>query len=528
MPSSDQDRVSSYHEQTKHHPDRSARSLGYMDWDNQPAPFRFYADLPRTPLPRLAADPPGGRTALYDPAAPPAPFDLPHVAGFLELSLALSAWKAASGARWALRINPSSGNLHPTEAHLVLPGMDGCDAGVYHYDPLHHALERRAPAPGLPGAGLAGGGFLVGLTSIFWREAWKYGERAFRYCQHDVGHALAALRFAANLFGWRLTALAGLSDDDVGTVLGLNRTAFPPGDEEHPDLLCRVHAGPDDLPRGFPSDLVAACADLPFAGRPNRLSREHVGWEIIDAVARASRKPPTPATAAPPLSWARPLSETSGLAAARIIRQRRSAVAFARGRAIPRAHFLSMLDRTLPRHGVAPFDAVPGPPAVHLAIFVHAVDGLDPGLYCLIRNAADEAELRGRMRPDFDWEPVEPGFPLYALRPGDFRRTAAFVSCGQEIAGDSAFSLGMPARFAPTIAAAPHRYRHLFWECGLIGQVLYLEAEAHGLRGTGIGCFFDDEVHDLLGLADDRYQSLYHFTVGHPVEDPRLTTLPPY
>src|SRR5437660_12483691 len=33
--------------------------------------------------------------------------------------------------------------------------------------------------------------FLVGLSSIHWREAWKYGERAFRYCQHDVGHALA-------------------------------------------------------------------------------------------------------------------------------------------------------------------------------------------------------------------------------------------------------------------------------------------------------------------------------------------------
>ena len=35
-------------------------------------------------------------------------------------------------------------------------------------------------------------------------------------------------------------------------------------------------------------------------------------------------------------------------------------------------------------------------------------------------------------------------------------------------------------------------YRRLFWECGLIGQVLYLEAEAAGVRGTGIGCFYDD------------------------------------
>src|SRR5512147_2653969 len=301
MPGSDRDRVTDYHERTKHHPDRYAPSLGYMDWDNQPAPFRFYEGAPRTRLPLLLADPPGSRSALYETAAPPTPFDLAHVAGFLELSLALSAWKSAAGARWARRVNPSSGNLHPTQTHLVLPGIDGCAPGVYHYDPLHHALESRAFLPDSLGAGLAGHGFLVGLTSIFWREAWKYGERAFRYCQHDVGHALAALRFAANLFGWRLTALTGLSDDEAATVLGLDRTAFPPGDEEHPELLCRVHAGQDDDPgRGLAPNIVAAFAGLPFAGRPNRLSREHVGWEEIDAVAQAARKPSTPASTSPP------------------------------------------------------------------------------------------------------------------------------------------------------------------------------------------------------------------------------------
>jgi nitroreductase len=86
----------------------------------------------------------------------------------------------------------------------------------------------------------------------------------------------------------------------------------------------------------------------------------------------------------------------------------------------------------------------------------------------------------------------------------------------------------MLARFGDTVRREPFRYRQLFWESGMIGQVLYLEAEAHGVRGTGIGCFFDDAVHELLGLSDNRYQSLYHFTVGHPLEDPRRTTLPPY
>jgi len=63
---------------------------------------------------------------------------------------------------------------------------------------------------------------------------------------------------------------------------------------------------------------------------------------------------------------------------------------------------------------------------------------------------------------------------------------------------------------------------------GVIGQMLYLEAEAAGVRGTGIGCFFDDPVHDILGLKDRSFQSLYHFTIGHPVEDTRIATLPAY
>ncbi len=62
----------------------------------------------------------------------------------------------------------------------------------------------------------------------------------------------------------------------------------------------------------------------------------------------------------------------------------------------------------------------------------------------------------------------------------------------------------------------------------MIGQVLYLEAEAHSLRGTGIGCFFDDLVHQILGFSDNSYQDLYHFTIGGAIEDTRLATLPPY
>ena len=138
-------RVVDYHERTKHHPHRFARSAGYMDWDNQPTPFRTYAGTPSIPLPLAATDPPLDYATLFQPAAgAPAPFDMAAIGLLLELSMGLSAWKAVPGQRWALRMNPSSGNLHPTEVHLIAAGLRDLPDGLYHYHPLGHALEERA------------------------------------------------------------------------------------------------------------------------------------------------------------------------------------------------------------------------------------------------------------------------------------------------------------------------------------------------------------------------------------------------
>ncbi len=124
---------------------------------------------------------------------------------------------------------------------------------------------------------------------------------------------------------------------------------------------------------------------------------------------------------------------------------------------------------------------------------------------------------------------VPADLPLYLLIEADCREAARTLSCHQDIAADGFFSLGMIAEFAgPIQRDGAWFYRNLFWEAGVIGQVLYLEAEAAGARSTGIGCFFDDPVHDILGLRGNQFQSLYHFTVGIPVEDDRLQSSPAY
>src|ERR1035437_7708601 len=194
--------INAYHERTKHHPERSARGPHGLDWATQPDPFRQFTGAPLFRLPLSDGDDAPSVAALFGVAkAPTRSFTLGAVSLYFELSMGLSARKEIADASWYLRINPSSGNLHPTEAYAVLPALEGLPggAGVYHYAPLHHGLEQRARRS--QSAISDGFGFHVGLTSIVWREAWKYGERAFRYCQHDVGHALAALLFAAAALG---------------------------------------------------------------------------------------------------------------------------------------------------------------------------------------------------------------------------------------------------------------------------------------------------------------------------------------
>ncbi|MBI5063053.1 MAG: nitroreductase family protein [Desulfatitalea sp.] len=527
--------ILAYHAATRHHFRRYARSTGAMDWANQPNPFRIYEGVERVALPLPNRDPNLAYAGLYAAERPASlPLSTATLGSFLALSMGLSAWKQAGGDRWPLRIPPSSGNLHPSECHLILPPRDALPGGVYHYGPYYHALFRRAevsPEAWRPlAAHLGGDGFLVALSTIFWREAWKYGERAYRYCNLDTGHGVAALALAARLNGWQWRCISGAGDDQISTLLGFDRTAWHPLEAEVPDLIGWVDLAADGQTdaQALPQELVQPFAALPIQGRPNRLSRQVLDWAIIPEADAAARKPATPALACRLPADAVLYPPPPAPRAAAVIRQRRSAQAYDPDESIDAEAFLSILDRTRPRSGVPPFDAQIRTPAVDLLLFVHRVRGLAPGLYFLSRSGHGPETLRALCRPAFIWETVRPGFPLWLLQAGDCTHEAMTLSCHQEIAGDGAFALAMLAPLAALVREQPFLYRHLHWECGLIGQVLYLEAEAHGLRGTGIGCYFDEPVNQLLGIDPEHLQSLYHFTIGHPLEDRRLQTLPAY
>ena len=539
MPSDALTSVLDYHRRTKHRPDGYARSPGFLDWANQPEPFRFYSGRPPIRLPLLAADP-------WPLPAAAAPFDIAGIGGLLELSLALSSWKTAGAGRWALRINPSSGNLHPTEAHLVVPPQAIAGAGLCHYNPLGHMLEPRAAVNAAlwqPIANHLGEpGLMVGLTSIFWREAWKYGERAWRYCQLDIGHALAALNVAAGFFAWQVTMLERLPDDAITRMLGLDRTTWPPGDAEHPEVLCWVHpAGRVPAALDLPWAILEAFGKLDISGTPNRLSPSHVDWDIITTVAAAVRRPQAVPDEHCPSAASFPAEEnrhhiSHGLhpepppaaVTPALVRRRRSGQAYHAATTVARQTLARILSATHTGPDRPALGGFTAPPQVGLALFVHRVDGLIPGLYWYDRHPPmADAVARASQKP-LEWYP-EPTIPgLFRLVAGDLVSEARRLACHQDIAADGICCLAMVAEFQDSLNAAPHRYRELFWRCGQIGQALYLAAEAEGLSGTGIGCFFDDEVHRCLGLSDQRYQCLYQFAVGRAVHDRRLATHPPY
>lgn len=519
------DAVLHYHQRTKHQFNAYAKGPATLDWDDQPNPFRRFEGCETVELPTPGADL-GKRFGELDQPAEikPQPVTLNTLGLFLELSFGLSAWKQFGPDRWALRCNPSSGNLHPTEAYVITCDTQVLPAGVYHYVSHDHLLEQRASfnPENIEAA------FYIGLSSIHWREAWKYGERAFRYCQHDIGHALAALSYAAACLGWRIELLSETADADLANWLGLNRAEdFVANEHEAPDLFCRVHI---DTNHGA-FDAAALSQNLQNAqwvGKALALSGRHFyRWPIIDETSQHAQKPATAAE-----RWQAPSVILPGVShdqlASRLIRQRRSAQQFnARSNPLPLADFQRILQATL-ANTKPPFTAWNWPPQVNLMLFVHRVTDVEPGLYFLPRDTTDLSEFQQAFSQDFVWEQVAMPFPFYRLVAGNVRQAAKSLSCHQPIASDSMFSVGMLARFSDNIDTEAWRYRRLFWECGLIGQILYLEAEAAGVRGTGIGCFFDDAVHGVLGLTDNRWQSLYHFTIGEPLDDARLQSLPAY
>jgi len=510
-----------YHQRTKHHPQRYAASLGYMDWATQPDPFRNYAGSHKVILPLAFENPtPSYATIMSDQEVPVAPLTLASISQLFQFSLGIAAWKCMGSDCWALRCNASSGNLQPTEATIILPPVVGISdkSVVAHYNVKEHALEILAEFETSYWDGLPINSYFVALSSITWREMWKYGERCFRYVNLDLGHALRAVKVSAKTLGHCLSKVENVTLEQLEQLMGLDQKERYHEDE--PEIAqTLLHIGAETRTQHNLSQLISKLPKQ-YQGVANLLSPSHHPWEAVDLAIRAVQVD----TKAVPLLAKRPFDipqSESNKEIKEIILKRRSAQAmdFART-TISTEQFMQMMksvQASVDKQRLR----------VNFVIFVHSVEGMQSGLYFYLRNPEHTSVLKRLTRKDFLWEETTEN--LFLLEKGDFRSQSKFISCSQDIASDGAFSLGMITEFKESIERyGAHEYKELYWECGEIGQQLYLQATALGLSATGIGCYLDDVMHRMLGLEDETFQTLYHFTIGRAILDTRVSMKEPY
>jgi SagB-type dehydrogenase family enzyme len=484
-----------YHEFTKHTVERLHRAQHFLDWANMPNPFRHYEGVPVLDLP---ADPPAPQIPALEVLEGKAGYTLAKdgasfLSQLLFYSASISATKRVSstGSTYALRVNPSSGNLHPTEFHFCTRGLVDWPDGLYHYRPSSHMAEQRAIGDFVPKLIDTTAPLVFVLTSIAWREAWKYRDRAYRYCLHDMGHAWQALALAARAMGCESFALGQFSDDKVSECCLLN-------EDEWPMLIVTLQG------QSIPVTKRARIATVLFGGEPNKLSVEQVPYPRIEQVHAATKllsaikisPDPPKSNGHGEIKLPSPIS--TSLTFGEVVRTRRSALDFRGG---DESMSLAQLATLLAGTGKPLFADFATQRFVQLYLYVHRVEGMEPGVY---RYWPEHAQLE-------------------EIKRGDQRLAAATLSLGQDLAGNACVAFSMIADFENATRIYGDRgYRYVHFEAGAIGQRMYLAAEALGLRATGIGAFFDDEVHRYLSLAPEQGQVVYHFAVGHAVFDPRL------
>lgn len=480
----DLDAAWSYHNATKHSY-ASVRSGGhYLDWANQPAPFKIYPGLDPIPLPREW--PQSGVAALSaiaetGGAARTALPDITALAQLLHFSAGITRRRSFPGGELYFRAAACTGALYEVELYLVCGELPDLSAGVYHFSPAEFALRRlRAgdfrgvlvhASAGEPA--IARAPAIVISSAIYWRNAWKYQARTYRHFGWDTGTILANLLAMSTALGLPACVVAGFVDSEVNLLLDLDserEVAFslvpvgrggivPP---EAPAGLERLHL--ETLP------LSAHEVDYPTMRAMHAASELHASEEVAAWRGRAPAfEPSQPADRSQPLASYHE-EELPRDPVERVILRRGSTREFAR-ESISLAQLSILLDRAtrgVPADFLQPY----GAQLNDLYLIVNAVEGLAPGAYFFDREAKS----------------------LVRLKEGDFRAEAAYLGLEQALPGDAAVAVFFLADLKRILERCGNRgYRAAQLEAGILGGRLYLAAYAQRLGATGL-TFFDDDV----------------------------------
>jgi SagB-type dehydrogenase family enzyme len=519
LSNNDRDVARRYHEVTKHSYTSVRSDAHALDWENRPLPYKIYPDAGAIVLPRelelsamsATAAIAGGAQASAAAHAPApageidAPLNLDALTRILFCAGGLTRSKTVDGEAYHFRAAASAGALYPIEIYLAAIEVEGVEAGLYHFSPADLKLRglRRgdwrgylARAAAMRPA-IAGARAILMLSAIFWRSAWKYRARAYRYCFWDAGTMIANLLAAANAEGLAAEIVTKFEDAPIERLMEI--------DGEREGAICLVALGRS---RRAPESLAALVEEsmpplaplgldtIPLSAREKTyedLSKIHRAsrLETIDevrTVAAVSLQPaPTPAADAVHSIVPVVLPPSDALGLGVTILRRGSTRVFDREPIA--AEELATVMSTSRASLHCDF-----PSMVEPYVIVNAVDGIEPGAYYYRREAGS--------------------FEL--LKPGDFRGEAGYLCLVQPLGADCSVLICYMTNLDHGLEALGNRgYRDAHLEAGILGGRAYLAAYSLGRGASGL-TFYDDDTTSFFAPHAEGKSPLLMVAVGVP------------
>ena len=499
-----------YHERTKHSEERLRANPHHLDWDNQPVPFKLYRDLETVPLPRQLE--PGTASALRAISALVARESEPTeqapglgaLARVLYYSAGITKVRRSPGGDFSFRAASNTGALYHVDLYLACRDLPDLPAGIYHFG-AHDSALRRLRVGDYRGAFIEAAGVepslarapvVVASASTYWRNAWKYRERAYRHVFWDGGTLHANLLAVAAAQGLAAKVVAGFADREVEHLLGLDparegavalvplgRTAEPPVPATDAPVL-NLETEP----------LSSREIDYPAIREIHRASSLERGEQVARwRVAAIPRREPASLGELFPL---RPLAQADWPAEPleSVILRRGSTRRFDVSRSLTFEELstaLALATTSIP----ADFTQDPESSLLDLYLIAHAVEGLPPGAYYL-RRAERALEL---------------------LKQGEFRAIAGRLGLFQELPAAAAANVYCLADLEPILARFGNRgYRAAQLEGGIVGGRLYLAAYALRFGATGL-TFLDDEVTEFFSPHSEGKSVMFLTALGRTV-----------
>lgn len=451
-----------FHDLTSHAPGRPSRG-GAMRWEERPLPTELVRGVETVPLPR-------------DWPRDARPSDLAGLARLLFLAAGVDRLEGRGQQAMWFRTYPSAGALYPNEVHVACVDVDGLPAGLYHYEPVSHRLDRLRSgdvrgqlARACADDRVATAPLVLVVTGIPWRTTWKYGPRGYRHVFWDAGTLLANATAVAASLDLDVQVVMGFDDAEVSRVLGLASAPFL-------ELAVAVAAvGTTEPPAAAGGEVPALDLDVvplsPRVADEPELAEVHRAGDLAGPEEVADwRRRMRAAIADRQRAWAPARVED-------VILRRGSTRRFDPGAAVPEAALRSTLDAALEPPG-----SDTGLAALDAYVTVHAVDDVEPAAYRW--SAAGPDRVDG---------------PLGDAPVDDLRRAAAHLCLDQPLGGTSAYTAFLCADLGRLLAAGGARaYRTVMLAGGLAAGRIQLAAFAAGIGGTGL-TFYDGEVSRAFG-----------------------------